>query len=114
MSDAARGGTPSHNVQVHNGADRELNNLRGQCDIEDLEKRLEAVARERQPKNHPTVEPVEGDDRLIRVRGDGVRAVCSLAKPYLLVLLVGKRRTVYDRLSVAQARLRDWEGGIDG
>lgn len=109
MSDAA----PSHDLQAHNGAEREMNNLRGEAEIEDLEKRLEAVARERQPKNHPTVEPVEGDDRLIRVRGDGVRALCALAKPTLLVLSVGKRAGFYDRhLANAQARLRDWE--VDG
>lgn len=114
MSDAARTDAPTHDVHVHTRAKTELEQLRGEFDIDDLEARIRAVARERQPKNHPTVEALEGDDRLFRITGDGVRAVCALAKPSLLVLLVDKRRTVYKRLSVAQARLSDWEGGIHG
>lgn len=111
MSRAEHADPPAHDIHVHKRAMAELEQLRGEFDIGDLEARIRAAAREREPRKHPTVDGLEGDDRLLKVRGDGVRAVCSLVSPYLLVLLVDKRRRVYDRLPVALARLDDWDGG---
>lgn len=112
MSADAHGDAPHYNIRVHPGADRELTTLREHRDTDAFETCIGEVSRERQPKRHAAVEAVENDDHLLRVRQGDLRALCALAKPYLLVLAVGKRDTFYKRrLSVAQARLRDWDGG---
>lgn len=111
MAVDADAGEPRHRIHVHRRANTRLRQLRVECDVESLERCLEAVSRERQPKKHRTVEGVEGDDELMRVRVGDLRALIALAEPYLLVLAVGKRPGFYDRkLAVAQARLQDWDG----
>ena len=79
----------------------------------DLRERVLDAATERQPKSHPCVEQIESYEPLLRVKGDGVRAIVALDPPTLLVLLVDTRRVVYDRLDVALARLADASAGGD-
>jgi len=102
---------PSYDLTVHPRAQAELDALHPDV-ADDLRERLREAARSEQPSELACIKHVQGEPGLLRVRGDGVRAICALDKPELRVGLVGKRRTVYDRLDVAVARLE--EGETDG
>lgn len=94
--------TTSYDVTLHPGARRELEAL-SRTVREQLVERIEAASEYRKPTDHPKVEPLSGVD-FVRIRYDIYRAVCELASPEFRVLLVDKRRVVYDRLDVAERR----------
>lgn len=98
MSEAA-----SYDLRVHPRARAELRQFDGHV-VDALTDELVEVAQERQPSSHPSVKHVEGSTDFLRVKVDGVRAICRLHKPEFRVLLVDKRRAVYDRLDVAAER----------
>ena len=94
----------SYHVVTDPAAQRELDALAREFDTDGLRERIFEAATHRQPKTHPSVEALAGYPHLLKVRGDGIRAICELDKPEFRVLLVDKRRVVYDRLDVADAR----------
>lgn len=98
-----------YRVMIHQGALRELQTIDPEV-ARDLRERVLDAATHRQPKTLPCVGQLAGYPHLLKVRGDGVRAICRLVEPELQVLLVGKRRTVYERLDVAERRAA---GGAD-
>lgn len=101
----------SHRVMIHENAQRELDALARDYDVEDLTGRIKDAAACRQPKTHPTVSALSGYPGMVYVKGDGLRAICELVKPEFRVLLVDKRRVVYDRIETAVRRADDDAGG---
>ncbi len=100
MSEAA-----SHEVRVHPRAAAELEGFHPDVEA-DVKAKLREASRTRQPSSLGCIKHLKGGDGLLRVRGDGVRVICKLQTPVFGVLLAGKRRTVYDNLSVATRRAR--------
>jgi len=94
----------TYQVLVTPGADRELDALSQEFDTDGLETRIRDAAACRQPKNHSCVDTVVGRPGLLKVRGVGLRAICELDPPEFRVLLVDKRKRVYDRLDTAEER----------
>lgn len=93
-------------ITIDPAAKRELDKVK--ADVADkLTERISEASERRQPTSHPKVKHLSGGDGLFRVRAEGYRAICQLEKPELQVLLVGKRRTVYDRLHVAKRRAKN-------
>lgn len=106
MSEAA------YKVLIHRRACDELESLATEHDTEKFKGRLRDAAGCRQPKTHACVENLAGYAGFFYVKGDGLRAICELVKPNLRVLLVDKRRVVYDRIETAIQRADDDAGGV--
>lgn len=101
---------PAYRIRVHVRPQHELDRLRedhGPDVVDELTDRIAVASEHRQPSTAQKVKHAQGFDDLLIARGDGVRAVCRLAKPEFQVLLVDKRRTVYDRLDVAAQRAEE-------
>lgn len=99
---------PSYDIQVHRRARDELNKLPDHP-AEQLRQRITAASKQPEPSNHPKVQHLGHGEGLLGVRAEGARAIIRVEKPDLLVLLVDKRRRVYDRIDVAQDREAAWE-----
>jgi mRNA-degrading endonuclease RelE of RelBE toxin-antitoxin system len=97
---------PRYNLRVHTTAKRELSGLTD-TQRERLTDTLTAVAEHRQPTQHDAVRMLEGQPGLFRVRAGDCRAICSLEKPFLLVLRCGHRNSVYDNVDEMDERLAD-------
>lgn len=97
----------SYRVHPHPGATRELKDLSPAHDIRGLRDRIEKAAERRQPSSHPEAKLLKNGGGFFRIRCRDLRAVCVLDSPDLLVLLVDERKSVYDRLDVAEQRARD-------
>jgi len=85
----------SYDILIEVSARRSLNAL-PRKERESLRTVLKDVAQTKQPSHHPKAKPLQGFSEIFRVRVGDARAVCKLDKPNLLVLRVGKRRTVYN------------------
>jgi mRNA-degrading endonuclease RelE of RelBE toxin-antitoxin system len=94
----------SYEPLLHRHAEREFESLK-----EDEQDRLadviHSVAEERQPTSHSKTKELEGQRGLFRIRVGDLRAICSLEKPQLLVLAVGKRKEVYEDIDSIDERL---------
>lgn len=93
----------SYLVRFHRAAERELDGLEAPG-AEDLHDRIYQASKCREPTSHRKVKHLEGGHGLVAVRAEGCRAICELVSPEFRVLLVDKRRTVYDRIDVAIQR----------
>jgi len=93
--DYAYPGMVTYKPLIDRSARRNLHSLPRE-ERNDLRETLKDVARREEPTHHPKVKQLEGQPGLFRVRVGGVRAVCSLQKPYLYILKVGERSTVYN------------------
>lgn len=102
MSEAA------YQVTAHPRAKAELDGINP--DAAALIRRyIREASRMAKPTDHRKVDQLTGFDDLLKVKIRGYRAICRLDKPEFRLLLVDKRRVVYDRLDVAEER-----GGVDG
>lgn len=99
MSEAS----PAWNDAIHTRAQAELSKLHPESEDE-LLRMVSEACKHRNPADHPRCDYLQGYDDLMKVRIEGYRAICTLQPPMFLVLLVDKRRTVYDRLDVAVKR----------
>jgi len=88
-------GMVSYDILIEVSARRSLNALPRE-DREPLRTVLKDVARTEQPSHHPKAKPLQGFSQIFRVRVGDARAVLKLDKPSLLILRVGKRRTIYN------------------
>jgi len=70
---------------------------------DELRRVLKDVAATEQPTHHPKIKQLEGQPGLFRVRTGGYRAICALEKPYLLILCVGPRDSVYNNVDELEA-----------
>lgn len=66
---------------------------------------LKDIASYESPTTHSKCRHLEGHKQLFRVREGGVRAICKLEKPQLLILKIGERDTVYDGIDDIGERL---------
>ena len=95
--------TPSYQPVIHHSAKRELQDV--PPDTRDgLVSIIKACARKQEPSQHSQATPIHGHP-LFRVKCDKYRALCSLQKPELQVLVVAHRERVYDLMGVAEERL---------
>jgi len=62
----------------------------------ELRRVLKDVAATKQPSHHAKAKQLQGFEHIFRIRVGATRAVCKLDKPHLLILKIGKRRTVYN------------------
>lgn len=85
----------SYNPMLHVSAKRELYDLPA-TERAELRAVLKEVAAEEQPSHHPKSKPMVGQPGIFRVRVGNCRAICTLQKPDLLILAVGKRNGVYE------------------
>lgn len=98
---------PQYNTQIHKRAEKELSSITG-SEGDELLQRLRNLKYEESPTNTAYTKPLEDHKNLFVVKSDGYRAIATFTKPEIRILLIGPRRTVYDRLDVAKDR-----GGLD-
>lgn len=94
---------PSYDVEVHRRAQHELDALHD-ARRRELVTRVTEASQLKSPTRHACVDALRGYDGLLKVRVEGYRAICVLDSPVFRVLLVDKRKRVYDRLDVAIER----------
>ena len=82
---------------LHVKAERELNALPSE-DKDRLTSLIKDVAAEREPTTHPRARHLEGQRGLFRLREGSVRAIATLCKPNIIILKVGKRDSVYEKI----------------
>jgi len=90
-------GMVSYHPVLHTTAERELHEL-DDSDRERLTETLKDVAETRSPTTHEKTKQLEGQSGLFRVRVGNIRAICKLQKPNLLVVKIGHRSSVYERI----------------
>jgi len=95
--------SPSYRVTAHRSARNELDAIPAET-REKLTDRIAEAAEFRQPTQQSDTAALRDAD-LFRVRAGQYRALCTLAKPELRVLVVAKRPNVYDRISEAESRM---------
>lgn len=98
---------PEYLLRVHRSAESELGNVTGQPG-QVLVDRLRELKKHEQPTQLNYVKQMEDHNGLYAVKVEGFRAIFTLSKPAVLVLLIDTRARVYDRLTVAKER-----GGLD-
>ena len=94
---------PQYQLQIHQQARDELDSIED-WKQETLVDRLHSCSETREPTGHNYCEMLKEHD-LFRVKAGDIRAICKLEQPVLLVLLVDKRDTVYNRIDTAANRL---------
>jgi len=94
-----------YTVQIHVRAQKELRKAHDHAsDI--IVDTLKTAAERRSPTRHPNIDSLEADEAdLLSVHADEYRAIVAFEKPTLYVLLIERRRRVYDRLDTAVERL---------
>ena len=92
-----------YQLVIHRAAETELDDL-NEPEKTQLKDALRGLKTEEEPTNTPVAGSLKDNQNLFRVKVDGVRALCTLDKPALKVLLVGEREGVYNRIEVAKAR----------
>lgn len=95
----------AYRLQMHQSAKRDFGKL-PQSARDEITDHLSSVAEYRKPTDHPSCELLSGWTHIYRVRIDRYRAIVQLDQPDLLVLEVGKRRTVYNDLNELVASRR--------
>lgn len=93
---------PSYDVNIHQNARDSLQEL-PKDDYQRVTNEVLKVSKRREPTSHNDVKPLDGAD-LLRLRVGDFRVILEFRKPNLNVLVVGKRKTVYDSLDVAKQR----------
>lgn len=94
----------SWNVVAAPGAERELGNIPDEP-RERLTDAIMEMAERPKPLELTCVGQLSGRDNWLKVKRDRYRAIVAHEPPELIVLLVGHRDRVYDRLDVAESRL---------
>jgi mRNA-degrading endonuclease RelE of RelBE toxin-antitoxin system len=92
-----------YEVVIHRAAETELASLTGALG-DDMHKLLKQLAFVEEPHSQPYVKDLSEWDQLFRVKVRKGRAICMLEKPTIVVLAVGKRDTIYDKLEIAAQR----------
>jgi len=92
-----------YEVVIHRAAETELANLTGEL-ADDMHNLLKQLAFVEEPHSQPYVKDLSEWDGLFRVKVRKGRAICMLEKPAIVVLAVGKRDTIYDKLEIAAQR----------
>ena len=87
----------TYRIKLHQSVERDLGKLDSEA-RETVTDVLSSVAACRKPTDHPSCEFLSGWTHIYRVRADRYRIIVQLDQPDLLVLELGKRRTVYDNL----------------
>ena len=90
----------SYEPLLHRTAERELNEL-PRDDRNRLTQVLQDVAQTRAPTGHEKVRELSGQDGFFRVRVGDLRAIGTLDKPYIYILIVGYRKDVYENVDSA-------------
>lgn len=93
---------PAYELCSHASAKRTLGNMDSQI-RERITDTLTEMSEREDPSNHNQVEKLEGYD-LLKVRVGDYRVICEFTKPYLDILLIEHRSTVYNNLETAKSR----------
>lgn len=95
----------AYDAEIHEEARRELDGV-PHVEAQLLRDRIRAMARLPEPHTHRKAKELSGDEfeGLLSVRAGKWRALCYLDKPALRVVVVEKRKRVYDRIDAAQRR----------
>lgn len=95
----------THQPLLHVSARRELHSLPTH-DRRELRRVIKDVAASPQPSHHEKCKQMEGQPEVFRIRTGDCRAVCTLQKPALYVLRIGKRNGVYQEIDTVIANRR--------
>ena len=95
--------TAQYQLVIHRAAQKELAGVTGDTSSELLTK-LKSLKVLPNPLDQDYCEQLTNHENIFRVKVGNYRALCTLDKPTVYVLLIAPRARVYDRIDTAKER----------